>query len=83
MKKLFNKNDVTPSCSYCIHGKSSPNKESVLCIKKGVVGLDYSCKKFKYDPLKRKPIRPKDIEKFEESDFSLYDFSLSTEETDE
>ena len=80
MKKLFNKNDITPSCSYCVHGKPSPDKESVLCLKRGLVNLDYSCKKFKYDPLKRKPMRPKAIEKFEESDFALEDFSLEIEE---
>lgn len=76
MKKLFDKKDITPSCSYCVHGRFAPDKESVLCYKKGVVSLDYSCKKFKYDPLKRKPIRPRAIEKFEESDFALEDFSL-------
>ena len=62
MKKLFNKSDITPSCSYCVPGRTSPNKESILCLKKGVVGLDYSCKRFKYDPLKRKPIRPRTID---------------------
>jgi hypothetical protein len=80
MKKLFNKNDITPSCSYCVHGRFSPNGESVLCLKKGIVSLDYSCKRFKYDPLKRKPIRPKAIETFEELDFSLEDFSLEFED---
>lgn len=79
MKKLFNKKDITPSCSYCVHGRFAPDKESVLCFKKGVVGLDFSCKKFKYDPLKRKPLRPKAIEKFEESDFSFEAFTLEVE----
>lgn len=83
MKKLLNKKDVTPACSYCVHGKFAPDKESILCIKKGVVSLDYSCKRFKYDPLKRKPIRPRNIEKFDESDFSIDDFSLSFEEENE
>lgn len=80
MKKLFDKKDITPSCSYCVHGRFAPDKESVLCHKKGVVSLDFSCSKFKYDPLKRKPIRPRNIEKFDESDFALEDFSLSGEE---
>lgn len=71
LKKLFNKNDITPSCSYCTHGKISPNAELILCNKKGVVELDFSCKKFKYDPLKRQPRRPKSIDKFEQSDFTL------------
>lgn len=71
LKKLFNKNDVTPLCSYCAHGKISPNMETVLCTKMGVVEINFSCKKFKYDPLKRQPRRPKAIDKFEQSDFSL------------
>ena len=82
MKKLFNKKDITPSCSYCVHGKFAPDNESVLCLKKGVVSIDFSCKRFKYDPLKRKPIRPRNIEKFNESDFALSDFSLSIEEAE-
>lgn len=82
MKKLFNKKDITPSCSYCVHGKFAPDNESVLCLKKGVVSIDFSCKRFKYDPLKRKPIRPRNIEKFDESDFALSDFSLSIEEAE-
>ena len=77
LKKLFNKNDVTPSCTYCVHGRFSPNSESILCTKMGVVGVDFSCKKFKYDPLKRQPRRPKPIDKFEKEDFSL---SLEFEE---
>jgi hypothetical protein len=80
MKRLFNRKDITPSCSYCAHGKLSPDKESVLCLKKGIVSLDFSCKRFKYDPLKREPIRPKAIEVFEESDFSLDDFTLEYED---
>ncbi len=80
MKKLFNKKDISPSCSYCSHGRLAPDKESVLCYKKGVVSLSYACRKFQYDPLKRKPLRPKPIEKFEESDFSLEDFSLTVDE---
>ena len=80
MKALFNKKDVTPSCSYCVHGRLAPDKSSVLCMKKGVVDIEYSCSKFRYDPLKRKPMRPRAIEKFEESDFALEDYSLEVEE---
>lgn len=71
MKKLFGKKDIVPSCSYCVHGRIAPDKESVLCKKSGLTDLDYSCKKFKYDPLKRQPRRPKPIAKFDEENFSL------------
>ena len=71
MKKLFGKKDISASCSYCVHGRIAPNKESILCKKAGLVDVDYSCKKFKYDPLKRQPQRPRPIIKYEEDDFSL------------
>ena len=71
MKKLFGKKDIPASCSYCVHGRIAPNKESILCKKAGLVDVDYSCKKFKYDPLKRQPRRPKPIVKYDEEAFSL------------
>ena len=71
MKKLFGKKDIVASCSYCTHGRISPNKESVLCKKSGFVDIDYSCRRFKYDPLKRQPQRPRTISIFDEVDYSL------------
>ena len=71
MKKLFNKNDVSPSCAHCTHGRLAPDKETVLCKKLGIVEMNFTCRKFKYDPLKRQPKRPKPLEKFDEADFSL------------
>lgn len=71
MKKIFNSNSITASCSYCFHGKLSPDGESVLCLKLGIVDKNFSCKKFKYDPLKRQPKRPRELEHFEAQDFSL------------
>ena len=71
MKKLFGKKDIVASCSYCAHGRIAPDKESVLCKKSGLVDIDYSCRKFRYDPLKRQPRRPKPIVKYDEEDFSL------------
>lgn len=98
MKKLFGKKDISASCSYCTHGRIAPNKESILCKKSGLVDVDYSCKKFKYDPLKRQPTRPRPIVKYDEEDFSLdvdngnenglpltvseADFSLEIDETE-
>lgn len=69
--KLFNKNEISPSCSYCEYGKLSPDGESVLCIKKGVMEKNDFCKKFSYDILKRQPKRPQALSKFSEDDFSL------------
>ncbi len=69
--KLFNKDQISPSCSYCAHGRISPDGESVLCIKKGVMEKDGFCKKFSYDILKRRPKRPNPLNEFSEDDFSL------------
>lgn len=68
---LFRKN-ITRSCSYCKHG-TSIGEEQVLCVKRGVVSTYDSCKKFRYNPLKRIPPKMKTInfEKFDETDFSL------------
>ena len=71
MKKLFGKKDISASCSYCVHGRIAPNKESILCKKSGLVDVDYSCKKFKYDPLKRVPPRRKSMGSFTKEDFEL------------
>lgn len=71
MKKILNKKNIEASCSYCANGKLSPTGDAILCQKMGIVEKDFSCKKFKYDVLKRQPRRPREIEHFEAEDFSL------------
>ncbi len=71
MKKLLNEKEISPSCSYCANGKESPDGETVLCKKKGIVEKNFACKKFVYDVLKRQPRRPIALEKFNPEDFSL------------
>lgn len=70
-KKILNEKEISPSCSYCMHGKCSPDGETVLCKKKGIVEKDFSCKKFSYDVLKRQPRRPLPLQKYSKEDFSL------------
>lgn len=68
---LFRK-DIEPRCIYCCH--SSPAEAGmVICRKKGIRPEAGKCRKFKYDPLKRVPPRPKnpDFLKFDDRDFSL------------
>ena len=71
MKKPLFGNNIEPSCSYCRYGKYNSTRDIILCVKKGVVEPYYSCKSFKYNPLKRKPARPLLVEKFDISDFDL------------
>ena len=68
---LFRKK-ITRSCSYCVFGVKIEDEE-VVCAKKGIVSASGSCRKFKYDPCKRIPSKPKalDFSKYDEHDFSL------------
>ena len=68
---LFRKK-IEKSCTYCTHG-TQIDEEQVLCIKKGVLPAGGRCRKFCYDPCKRKPSKPKalDFSKYKEHDFSL------------
>lgn len=70
-RKLLNKKKYPPSCSYCRHGKLAPDGEAVLCIKKGIVPADEKCHSYSYDPLKRVPKKPPELEHANPSDFEL------------
>ena len=69
-KKLYGAN-VAPKCIYCETGINTNNGKEVLCRRMGVMQPDSCCKKFRYDPFKRKP----EVIKLQ-SDFSAEDFSL-------
>jgi len=68
---LFRKK-IDRSCSYCLNG-TFVDEEQVLCIKKGIVSACGKCRKFKYDPCKRVPSKPKalDFRKYDDIDYSL------------
>ena len=68
---LFRKK-MPRSCSYCQHG-TTLGEEQILCTKQGIVSVFYNCRKFKYNPCKRVPLKMKalDFEKYQDTDFSL------------
>ena len=68
---LFRKK-IERSCSYCQYGAQLED-DIVLCSKKGLKGIGESCRRFKYDPLKRVPRKAKalDFTKYKEEDFTL------------
>lgn len=68
---LFEKK-IDPRCAYCERG-AKLDEDSVVCIKRGVVSAGGSCRKFKYDPLKRVPARPAvpDFSRLKDEDFTL------------
>ena len=68
---LFRKK-MPRSCYYCING-THMNDDEVLCVRRGVVRIDHKCRKFRYDPCKRIPLKAKtmDFQKYESEDFTL------------
>ena len=69
-KPLFNK-DIPPACEYCIHGRPSKYNDEVFCPKRGVTNRRDSCRKYKYDVLKRKPNVLKAADGYAPEDFEL------------
>ena len=68
---LFRKK-MDRSCHYCRFG-TKMDEDMMLCAKKGIVPPCDNCRKFRYDPFKRVPPKPKalDFSKYDEDDFSL------------
>lgn len=68
---LFRKK-IERSCAYCLHGAKLEDG-LILCAKKGMKTVEDQCRRFKYDPTKRIPAKPKalDFSKYEQEDFSL------------
>lgn len=68
---LFRKK-MPRSCTYCARA-TQIDEDRLLCIRRGVVMETDECRKFKYDPCKRIPIKPKamDFRKYDDQDFSL------------
>ena len=68
---LFRKK-IERSCAYCVHGAQLEDGQ-VLCTKKGLRTVEDKCRKFKYDPCKRIPLKakPMDFSKYDEEDYSL------------
>lgn len=68
---LFRKK-IERSCSYC-RNSTKLSDSTVLCIKRGIISQEDSCRKFEYDPCKRVPPKQKapDFSKYDNEDFSL------------
>ena len=68
---LFRKK-IERSCAYCVHG-ANIGEEQILCTKKGLRTPESQCRKFKYDPCKRVPLKARalDFTKYDKEDFSL------------
>lgn len=68
---LFRKK-LPRSCSYCSFS-TELSEGAVLCAKKGIKDPSKACRKFRYDPTRRVPLKQKapDFSAFTEDDFSI------------
>lgn len=68
---LFRKK-IERACAYCIHA-TKLDDDQFLCAKNGMKNGADKCRRFKYDPTKRVPVKAKalDFSKYTAEDFSL------------
>lgn len=68
---LFRKK-IEQSCLYCRYS-TKLSEDLMLCAKKGIVAVCDDCRKFRYDPFRRVPAKPRalDFSKYDKDDFSL------------
>ena len=65
-------NNIEPACKHCESARLHiDGKHEVLCERRGVVGENYHCRKYVYDPTKRIPKPLKPLERFDMDDFSI------------
>ena len=71
MSKSLISKKIVRQCAYCVHGHPSEFSQDVFCIKHGIVQKNDSCRKFKYDILKRTPLHQSIRKEFTAEDFSI------------
>lgn len=49
--------DLPKICKFCMSAHALYDSDTMLCDRKGVVGCEYSCGRFMYDPLKHIPVQ--------------------------
>ena len=69
-KKLFGAR-IEPACGYCGIGRETEDGAKILCPKVGVMTPSDSCRKFRYDPLKRVPAAVRPLPCYRTEDFEL------------
>ena len=70
-QKIIDEKKYPRKCANCFYGRTPLDSASVLCEKKGVVDPESRCRHYKYDPLKRIPLKPLPMAEFSEKDFEL------------
>ena len=71
LKSLLRASSYKPACEFCSYGKPSPDGQNVLCSLRGVMRKQSCCKKYEYDPIKRRPERTPLLPEFDPEQFML------------
>lgn len=58
-------------CNSCKHGRNSNFGDKILCMHMGITDPYFSCKKYKYNPLKRIPFRAPVLPAFDKDEFKI------------
>ena len=66
---LLDKN-IRKICAFCLHGSEFGDGE-ILCAKKGPMPQSATCRKFRYDPMQRIPLRGVKLKKPDDDAFKL------------
>lgn len=69
-KKFFDKT-LPRRCEYCLNANPIGNDGEMVCHKHGITRADDCCHSYKYDPLKREPMRKKLADNYSPEDFAL------------
>ncbi len=69
-KSSFNKK-LEKHCEYCVYGTHLDFEDQIICKKRGVTDKFDKCRSYKYDPLKRVPVKVKLADGYSEEDFKL------------
>lgn len=75
-RKIFG-NRKEPRCETCALGKLSSDGSAVLCEYSGAMPLDHSCRRYRYDPLRRTPRRMPAPDAPDAAAFSLDDAAVT------
>ncbi len=68
--ELFGKH-IDPACCYCEHSTPTQNAALLRCRFQGNVDAAASCRRFRYDPLRRVPTRQVVLPHYDEEEFKL------------
>lgn len=68
--KLFNKS-LAKRCEYCRHSNTYLGSDTIFCKYRGVVEATNNCRKYRYDILKRKPLKHTVSNDYSKDDFIL------------